>query len=227
MSTCALSWSVELPARGVRSARPRASLCVSSESHGEERLSLPVSVGRRLEALADEGFEPASRAELLHRLGEVSRQCAHARMEAFVGRRDYSCAELTRRLCDDGFTRSVADEIVSRAREVGIVDDARYGAAFARSKALSGWGRVRIERELSRRGVDPASVPGWPEEFLSAEDERERAHSLASRRRLTGKNDYQKLVRFLCSRGFAVSLSTSVAREVLSDHGLEPLGSEV
>lgn len=226
MSAPALSWSVELPARGSRSARPRASLCVSSESHGEERFSLPVSVGRRLEALADEGFAPTSRAELLHRLGEVSRQCAHARMEALVGRRDYSCAELARRLCEDGFSRSVADEIVSRACEVGIVDDARYGAAFARTKALSGWGRVKIERELSRRGVEPASVPGWPEEFLSAEDERERALSLAARRRLTGKNDYQKLVRFLCARGFAVSLSTSVAREVLAGHGFETPGPE-
>ena len=227
MSDPAFAWSVELPARAARSSVPRASLSISSADHGDERLRVPVAVGRALERLSQEASGPACRAELLYRLGELSRQCAHARMEDLVGRRDYSARELTERLLRDGYSGSVVDQIVSRAREVGIVDDARYGAAFARSKVLAGWGSVKIERELSRRGVEPSSVPGWPEEFLSVEDERERARSLASRRRLTGKNDYQKLVRFLCSRGFAVSLSTSVAREVLSDHGLEPMGTEV
>lgn len=217
-------WSVELPGRGSRAAgmgmaRPRATLSVSTPTHGDERIPLPVAVGRRLDALAQESFEPSCRAELLHRVGELSRQCAHARMEDLVGRRDYSSGELAERLSLDGYPRAVVDEIVSRAQEVGIVDDARYGAAFARSKALSGWGRVKVERELARRGVDVSDIPGWPEEFFSADDERERALALASRRRLTGKNDYQKLVRFLGSRGFPASTSVSVAREVLAQAG--------
>ena len=76
-----------------------------------------------------------------------------------------------------------------------------------------------MERELARRGVDVSDIPGWPEEFFSADDERERALALASRRRLTGKNDYQKLVRFLGSRGFPASTSVSVVREVLAQAG--------
>lgn len=218
MSDSALSWSVELPVRGASAAtrvRPRAILCLQSASHGEERLSVPVAVGRRLDALSRDGFAPASRAELLHRLGELSRQCVHARMEELVGRRDYSRIELRDRLSSDGYPTSVVEQVVSRACEVGLVDDARYGAAFARSKILAGWGRFRIERELSRRGVDVSEVAGWPEEFFNADEERERALALASRRRLSGRNDYQKLVRFLCTRGFAASLATSVAREVL------------
>lgn len=222
MSGAPFSWDVELPGRGGRSTagRPsRARLSVVSQTHGEESWSVPVAVGRRLEALSREGDGPACRSELLVRLGELSRACAHARMEELVGRRDYSARELTDRLLRDGYARSVAEEVVGRAREVGIVDDARYGAAFARSKALAGWGRIRIERELARRGVDAAEIPGWPEEVLSADEERERALALASRRRLTGKNDYQRLVRFLCGRGFAPSLATSVTREVLAANG--------
>lgn len=218
MSDAGLSWSVELPVRGARSAtgaRPRACLRLLTASHGEERLSVPLAVGRRLDALSRDGFAPASRAELLHRLGELSRQCAHARMEELVGRRDYSRVELLERLSSDGYPSSVAEQVVSRACEVGIVDDARYGAAFMRSKILAGWGRIRIERELSRRGVDVSEVAGWPEEFFDADEERERALALASRRRLSGRNDYQRLVRFLSSRGFAAGLATSVAREVL------------
>lgn len=222
MSEPSFAWSVELPARGARPSggrAPRAQLSVSSTSHGDERIVVPVAVGRALDRLSREEAVPDSRAELLFRLGELSRRCAHARMEDLVGRRDYSSRELTERLLRDGYARSVVEEIVARAVEVGIVDDARYGAAFARSKVLAGWGRVKIERELSRRGVEPTEVPGWPEEFLSADDERVRALALASRRRLTGKNDYQKLVRFLCGRGFAIPLATSVAREVLEGVG--------
>lgn len=224
MSAASFAWSVDLPARGSRPSggRPaRAVLLVESESHGSERFSLPVSVGRSLRALPEgEGF-PRGRSELLYRVGEISRECARARMEDLVGRRDYSSKELFERLRTDGYSARVCDDIVARAVEVGIVDDARYGAAFARSKLLSGWGRVRIERELSRRGVDPCDVPGWPEEFLSEGEERERALALASRRRLTGKNDYQKIARFLSSRGFPLGVATSVAREVLESAGDE------
>ena len=218
MSHAPFAWSVELPSRGSRPAAGRAAravLIVESESHGSERLSLPVSVGRALRALSEgEGF-PRGRSELLHRVGEISRECARGRMEDLVGRRDYSSWELFDRLRADGYSERVCEEVVARAVEVGIVDDARYGAAFARSKVISGWGRVRIERELSRRGVEPRDVPGWPEEFLSDDEERERALALASRRRLTGKNDYQKIVRFLSSRGFPLGVATSVAREAL------------
>lgn len=195
---------------------PRATLLVSSADYGDESFSIPVAVGRRLEAQAAGGpFAPSCRAELLYAVREMARSCAHSRMEDLVGRRDYSRAELSDRLLRDGYGAEVVEELVERAVEVGIVDDSRYAAAFARAKVLAGWGRMKIERELSRRGISPSDVPGWPEDFVSGDEERERARSLALRRRLTGRNDYQKLVRFLCSRGFSVGLSTSVAREVL------------
>ena len=225
MTARPFSWSVELPDRGARrmgDRRGRALLRVSSEDGGDEELRVALAVGKRLQGLSEEPGAPSSRAELLHRLGELSRVCAHERMEALVNRRDYSSRELFERLVDDGYSRTVAQDIVDRARDVGIVDDARFGASFARSKVLSGWGRVRIERELARRGVNAADVPGWPDEFLTADEELERALSLASRRHLTGKNDYQKMVRFLCSRGYSLGLATSVAREVL-DGGSDQL----
>lgn len=225
MSPSGFTWTIELPARGTRAAggrRPRALLRLSSETHGEESLSVPVAVGRRLDGLAREDWEAGSRAELLHRLGELSRACAHDRMEELVGRRDYSSSELAARLREEGYPQRAVDPVVSRACEVGIVDDARFGAAFARSKVLAGWGRLRIERELSRRGVAAAEIPGWPDEFVPDEEERSRALALASRRRLSGKNDYQKIVRFLCSRGFSVGVATSVAREVLEANCEDP-----
>ena len=78
----------------------------------------------------------------------------------------------------------------------------------------AGWGRSRIERELERRGVARDVASEAAEEEMGESDERERALSLASRRPLTGRNDLQRIARFLCGRGFSPGLSLDVAREV-------------
>lgn len=213
MVASTLDWGVELPSRG--SGHRRATLTISTEEHGEERRNLPVAVGRSLERLRREGWEPSCRAELLHQVGTLQRERAHARMEDLVGRRDYSSQELAERLARDGYAAAVVDEIVGRSRESGIVDDARYGAAFARAKLYAGWGRLRIERELRRRGVEPRDIPGWPEEFCDAHDERARALELARRRRLTGRDDFARIARFLGARGFSSAIAVDVAREVV------------
>ena len=111
---------------------------------------------------------------------------------------------------------SVADEVVARFVEVGLLDDGRFAELFARSKAAAGWGRIKIERELARRGVDATQLEGWPSDYLE-EDESETAFVLASRRRLSGKNDFQKLVRFLCGRGFPMGVAMDAAKRVLAE----------
>ena len=179
---------------------------------------MPVAVGKRLLSIQeDDARRPSSHAELLYLLKDSSLSCGKNRVESLLGRRDYSSAELSEKLRTDGYPTSVTDELVERAVSCGLVDDARFGAAFARSKVASGWGRLRIERELERRGVSPDTIEGWPDEYVSSDDERERALLLARRRRLTGKNDYEKTVRFLCGRGYSLSLSAEVARDVLSE----------
>lgn len=215
-----LSWDVTLPERGQRATswqRPRARLLIDSQTHGSEALTIPVAVGRRLLKVRESGsLEPSSRAELIQIVADLSEEVGHSRIEDLIGRRDLSRAELSKRLLEEGYWGRVVDGLVERAQACGLVDDARFGAAFARSKVLSGWGRLKIERELASRGVDPQAIEGWPEDFLAADEERERALELASRRRLTGKNDYAKLVRFLCSRGFSLALSSDVAKERLN-----------
>lgn len=218
MTDESLSWEVALPEHAAASLgqrRPCAHLLVTSEGHGSEELRIPVAVGKRLKASRAAGEAlPTTRAELLWLVGELSRSCGRARIETLVNRRDYSCSELSEKLRQDGYGVQVTEELVARAREAGAVDDARFAETFVRSKVLAGWGHAKIERELARRGIELSEVQGWPDEFLSADDERARALELASRRRLTGKNDFQKVTRFLCGRGFAMSLAMDVAREV-------------
>ncbi len=141
------------------------------------------------------------------------------RTASLLDRRDYSEGELSARLLRDGYTTQTVEYTCRRSVECGLVDNARFADAFIRSKLSQGWGRVRIERDLSRRGIDMADVPGWPEFYLTQESEEESAYALASRRRLTGKNDYEKTVRFLVTRGFPLGLATRMARRVLDERG--------
>ena len=179
---------------------------------------MPVAVARRLERLSD--TERASVCEpgaLTALVGDLCDQCARSRVEELVGRRDYSAHELGQRLRADGYPEDVVAERVRRARRTGVVDDARYAASFARSKARAGWGAARIARELELRGVGGEEVRSALAEADAAGGERERALEAASRRRLTGRNDVQRIARFLCGRGFSPGLAFEVAREVVGE----------
>ena len=174
-------------------------------------------MGRRLVSLLEsDGEQPSGRSELLYRVRAISLELARSKAEDLLNRRDYSSSELATKLREAGYHPSVADEVVARFVEVGLLDDGRFAELFARSKAAVGWGRIKIERELARRGVDVTQLEGWPFDYLE-EDESQTAFALASRRRLSGKNDFQKLVRFLCGRGFPMGVAMDAAKRVLAE----------
>lgn len=213
MSEPVIGWEVCLPERASGPARARrATLSVTSPAGGEEVVRVPVAVGKRLAASGD--GVALTRAELFDLVEETALSCARARIAELLGRRDYTSLEVSGRLSDEGYAPGVVKRALAWARSCGLVDDARYGAAFARAKALAGWGRLKVERELARRGVSVDEVEGWPEEFFSPDEELDRARALAARRRLTGRNDYEKIARFLYGRGFSRGVSMDVAREV-------------
>lgn len=213
-----IEWDVALPERvGTRigGRRPRATLCLETTEYGSERLEVPLAVGRRLSSARASGkLASPSRSELLSEAGAVERSCARERAGLLVGKRDYAARELVRRLLEDGYSHAAADEVVARFAELGIVDDERFSVAFARSKAASGWGRERVVRELSRRGVADEVIERALDEALGGQGERDRALAAARSRRFGGKDPFAQAVRFLCGRGFSLSLALDVARLV-------------
>ncbi len=225
MERSCLDWDVLLPSRGEGACyqqygRPRAMVVISTEEHGEERLSVPLAVGKTLKRRqADDAKPICYRTELLYELKESLRRCASARAEDLISRRDYSAHELERKLADDGYSQAIREELVARYVHLGIVDDGRYASVFIRSRLAQGWGPRKIEQELKRRGIQIDEVPGWPDEFMDEEGPDERAYKLASTRRISEKNGYQKLVRFLCSKGYSVSSASKAARRVLDERG--------
>ena len=181
-------------------------------------LRVPACVGRRLEQMGEEeGFEPGSAGELEGYVRELEARMASSRLAELASRREVSTKEAGERLRREGFPPGVVAIAVGRAAECGLVDDARFADSFVRSKLACGWGAQRIERELSARGIEATALEGWPYEYFDPAEERSRALALASRKRLTGKNDYAKIVRFLVGRGFGMGVACDAAHHVLEE----------
>ena len=70
-----------------------------------------------------------------------------------LDRRDYSRAELVKKLVEKGESPEDAEAVANRLAELGVVDDKRYAALVVRQYAGKGYGERRVRMELQRRGV--------------------------------------------------------------------------
>lgn len=69
-------------------------------------------------------------------------------------RRDYSEAELRRKLGERGISAEVVEETIGRLKESRYLDDRRFALRWAESAVRNGKGYgFRIRFELSRRGI--------------------------------------------------------------------------
>lgn len=210
------SWTLVYPERAsapIGSRKPRARI----DFKEGEPLHLPVSVARELSAW--DGPEAESRAEVLWRVRASADKVAWSRVVDMASRREYSALEATRRLERDGFSSACAKRAVDKAVGLRVIDDARFAECFVRSKLAAGWGPLRIERELSQRGVEPSGLPGWPEAFLregGGGSVLDRAREALGRRPVPEKNAYPKLMRFLVSRGYPLAVARDAVSERLS-----------
>ena len=218
------AWQVALPERGASSLgkrKPRASLMIWQGEDVEE-IQVPAIVAKAMYRARESGrLTPSSRAELLFELKRYETNHAMDKLSELVNRRDYSRVELSSKLCDYGFPSSIVEPALDRAVACGLVDDRRFASAYLRSKLSAGWGERRIARELSLRGIDVNDVEGWPYEFFDPDSEVDRAYNLVFRKRVSGKDPYGKLMRFLVGKGFAYGVANSAVRKALNDGDFE------
>ncbi len=102
-----------------------------------------------------------------------------------LDRRDYSRAELTKKLTEKGETQQDAEAVVARLAELGVVDDRRYAALVVRQYAGKGYGEKRVRMELLRRGVPRELI----DEALQQMPKQEDALDALLRRRLGERFD--------------------------------------
>lgn len=121
-----------------------------------------------------------------------------------LGLRDYACKELTNKLLTEA-RPDIAERVVARLAEVGLLDDERYAQRLAQSLSRSKqYPKRRVAQELQRRGVD-RDTAAFAAEEIECEDF-EQALALIEKKyynKMTDRDSRQKVMAALTRRGFS------------------------
>lgn len=134
--------------------------------------------------------------------------------------------ELHQALLRKGIEEDVAEGVLGRLDEVGLVDDAAFAEVWVRSRHhFQGMGRRALAMELRRKGVsDTASVEALATVDADAEEDRARQLVRKRLRSLTGDDEtakIRKLVGMLARKGYAQGLCFRVVKDELRAAGEE------
>lgn len=133
--------------------------------------------------------------------------------------------ELRADLLARGVDASIADEVIDRYLEVGLLDDSAYARMWVTSRARTkGTARPVLRQELRRKGIDDAVIA---EALAEVDDEQEIARArafVAARLASTGRLDpsarMRRLIGGLMRRGYAAGTAQRIVREALEAEGL-------
>ena len=123
-------------------------------------------------------------------------------------------AQLAQSLADKEIPDDVAESVLDRFTDLGLIDDADYAAAFADSRRTrSGWSRRAIAAKLRERGVDRELIDGVLA-TVGPDDEFASALALGRRKWAQGSvpddTRRRRLVAMLARRGYRHEIVSSV-----------------
>ena len=138
----------------------------------------------------------------------IDPRSAHAFAIAHLARRDFSAADLRRKLADRGFSESAIEPVLQELKAGNVVNDERYGENVVVYRARRGLGPARIKQELKQSGLAAETIQST---MAKAKDEGPDFVSLAraARDRKFGPDlpkdwkERSKQARFLQYRGFS------------------------
>lgn len=133
----------------------------------------------------------------------------YARALDLLAARAYSVRDLRRKLVQQEVPPGEADDVVERLLAAGLLDDAKYALAYARTKLVGGASARRVRQELARKGI-AGDVAGAAIEQVIADEEVDTEATIdrVARRKLASMGDLEPLVlrrrvyAFLARRGY-------------------------
>jgi regulatory protein len=135
-------------------------------------------------------------------------------------------AQLADALRRKGVPDEVAERVLGRFADVGLIDDAAFSQAWVQSRHLGrGLARRALATELRQRGVPDETVSAAVE-TLGSDQEEATAHELIARRLaatqgLDPAKRMRRLVGVLARKGYSPGLAYRVVREALAEAGTE------
>ena len=180
---------------------------------------LRLYVGRPLSAAEAAALQAEALAE--RALGDAYRLLAP---------RQRSRAELAGRLAGRGHPPETVQRVMQQLDEGGLLNDAAFAQAYAADhRRLAGWGRERIVRELTRLGVEPATIQAAAGEPCAETDEAEQARALAILAKSTPRAPLpaarRRAYQLLLRRGFSAAVAYEAMKAWAAGGAEEPEGS--
>jgi regulatory protein len=120
----------------------------------------------------------------------------------------------------------VAERVLGRYTEVGLIDDAAFAQAWVQSRhAGRGLARRALAAELRQRGVADDTVKEAVEELEPEQEEAAARELVAKRMAATRGLDSVKRTRrilgVLARKGYSSGLAYRLVREALEDEGID------
>ncbi|MFD7733764.1 regulatory protein RecX [Kitasatospora phosalacinea] len=208
--------AAERPRRRAKAERAERTGRAGAERAGAERADGAGGVrepraGRRGRAVEPEG-DPAERARDV---------CLRLLTGAAKSRKQLADALRRKEIPEE-----VAEQVLDRLEEVGLIDDAAFAEAWVESRhAVRGLSRRALAQELRTKGVTGETAERALLQ-VDADGETEAARALAARKlRSTAGLErdvrIRRLVGVLARRGYAEGLAFRVVREALDAEGAE------
>ncbi|AKN68550.1 hypothetical protein QR97_00800 [Streptomyces sp. PBH53] len=171
----------------------------------------------------DEGAPPSARDERGESSGDPAEQARAICLRLLTGtprtRKQLADALRKREIPED-----VADEVLDRFEEVGLIDDGAFADAWVESRHHGrGLARRALARELRTKGVDSALIEDAVAQ-LDPEQEEATARELVARKlRATRGLDRDKRLRrlagMLARKGYSEGMALRVVRQALEEEG--------
>ncbi|MEU0334680.1 recombination regulator RecX [Streptomyces sp. NPDC006193] len=184
--------------------------------------------GRRRRGAGDAPGEDAdapasSRAERGESSGDPAERARAICLRLLTGtprtRKQLADALRKREIPDD-----VADEVLSRFEEVGLIDDGAFADAWVESRHHGrGLARRALARELRTKGVDSALIDEAVAQLDSEQEEATARELVARKLRATRGLDRDKRLRrlagMLARKGYPEGMALRVVRQALEEEG--------
>ncbi|MFJ2723196.1 recombination regulator RecX [Streptomyces collinus] len=171
----------------------------------------------------DEGTPSSSRAERGESSGDPAERARAICLRLLTGtprtRKQLADALRKRDIPED-----VADEVLSRFEEVGLIDDGAFADAWVESRHHGrGLARRALARELRTKGVDSALIDEAVGQLDSEQEEATARELVARKLRSTRGLDRDKRLRrlagMLARKGYSEGLALRIVRQALEEEG--------
>ncbi|MBL1085101.1 recombination regulator RecX [Streptomyces actinomycinicus] len=171
----------------------------------------------------DEGAPPSARDERGESSGDPAEQARAICLRLLTGtprtRKQLADALRKREIPDE-----IADEVLSRFEEVGLIDDAAFADAWVESRHHGrGLARRALARELRTKGVEPALIEDAVGQLDSEQEEATARELVARKLRATRGLDRDKRLRrlagMLARKGYPEGMALRVVRQALEEEG--------